>query len=241
MSDAQTYQSRTSEETARAVSDWMNKHGVRVESVFVPWSQSRNRDEKETDWNGKPTNRPRYSLNWRVTIKRAYWAGAARNISSAEHFREVVSLDYSSGIAHAPCYLQNPPRTNPEHAAYMKRLTAEIEQGFVTLKAPTFYDSGVRFKMQPDPQYKGQEQQQYRPKIRVPIEPGAVNVLACLAMDSHILDAGGFESWASELGYDPDSRSAEKIYRECLEQALKFRAGIGDSALDELRDATRDW
>ena len=24
-----------------------------------------------------------------------------------------------------------------------------------------------------------------------------------------------FEEWAKDLGYDPDSRSAEKIFREC--------------------------
>lgn len=225
---AKEYESRTSEETAALVSDWMNRHGVKVESVFVPWSQSRNRDERETDWSGKKTNRPQRSLNWRVTITR--------------NGREVVSLDYSSGIGHAPCYMQSPPKTDPEYSAYMARLIAETETGFKTKRNPfaTGYESDhVSFDMEPDPDPK--RAREYKPRRKIAIKPGAVNVLACLAMDSHVLDAGGFESWASDYGYDTDSRAAEKIYRECLEQALKFRAGLGDSALDELRDATRDW
>lgn len=71
--------------------------------------------------------------------------------------------------------------------------------------------------------------------------PGAVNVLACIAMDSNVLDAGGFESWASEYGYDSDSRTAESMYKTVLEQALAMRGAFGETGLNELRDATRDW
>lgn len=50
--------------------------GLTVESVFVPFSQSRNKAEKHR------------SLNWRVTVKR--------------NGRDVLTTDYSAGIGHCP-------------------------------------------------------------------------------------------------------------------------------------------
>ena len=43
------------------------------------------------------------------------------------------------------------------------------------------------------------------------------------------------------LGYDPDSRKAEGIYRACLELALKLRNGLGEKLLAELREAVADY
>ena len=55
------------------------------------------------------------------------------------------------------------------------------------------------------------------------------------------LDAGGFENWAAEYGFDPDSRKAESIYRLCLEYALAMRAALGDSGMAELCNAFQDY
>lgn len=66
--------------------------------------------------------------------------------------------------------------------------------------------------------------------------PTVVDVLSALCMDSDVIDYPRFEDWAENLGFDPDSRSAEKTYRECLETALVLRAAIGDAALSELRE-----
>jgi len=52
--------------------------GLTIESVFVPFSQSRNKAEKMP------------SLNWRVTLKR--------------DGREVLTTDYMAGPAHCPAY-----------------------------------------------------------------------------------------------------------------------------------------
>ncbi|TIW00620.1 MAG: hypothetical protein E5V77_09360 [Mesorhizobium sp.] len=65
--------------------------------------------------------------------------------------------------------------------------------------------------------------------------PSIGDVLQSLARDSDVLDAGGFESWAADYGYDTDSRAAESIYRACLEIAMKLRAGLGESLLAEIR------
>ena len=73
-------------------------------------------------------------------------------------------------------------------------------------------------------------------------KPEADDVLDCLASDAAGFEnAESFEGWCDEYGYDPDSRSAEKIYRQCLEHSLALRAALGDTLLAELREVARDY
>ncbi len=73
------------------------------------------------------------------------------------------------------------------------------------------------------------------------IEPDKADVLYSLAMDASVLDAPSFEEWASDFGYDTDSREAEKTYRACLDIALKLRNAIGEDGLARLREACQDY
>lgn len=72
-------------------------------------------------------------------------------------------------------------------------------------------------------------------------EPSAVDVLYSLSMDAGALDYPSFEDWAPDFGYSEDSREAEKIYRACLEIALKLRNAIGEAGLEQLREAFQDY
>lgn len=74
-----------------------------------------------------------------------------------------------------------------------------------------------------------------------PLKPDLRDVLYSLASDASVLDCSGFEDWASDLGYDTDSRKAEAIYRACLEIALKLRNTLGEDGLARLREATQDY
>lgn len=65
-------------------------------------------------------------------------------------------------------------------------------------------------------------------------EPTADEVLECLAQDSFSIDQP-FEVWAEGLGYDTDSRNAERIYRTCQTQTNKLRRLLGDH-FDELME-----
>lgn len=66
-------------------------------------------------------------------------------------------------------------------------------------------------------------------------EPTAADVLNCLASDSaSVENARSFEDWASDLGYDPDSRKAEKIFKACETQAEKLKKFLGDDLYQEL-------
>ena len=51
-------------------------------------------------------------------------------------------------------------------------------------------------------------------------EPTAADVLDCLASDaSSVNSARDFEDWASDLGYDVDSRKAHATFEACQKQA----------------------
>lgn len=72
-------------------------------------------------------------------------------------------------------------------------------------------------------------------------EPDIMDVLYCLVMDAGVLNCASFEEWADELGYDTDSRQAEKLYRQCLENALALRAMLGNDTLETLSELYSDY
>lgn len=74
-------------------------------------------------------------------------------------------------------------------------------------------------------------------------EPSVSDVLDCLITDSDVMLAGGeierFEAWASNFGYDTDSRKAEQTYRACVATARKLVKFLGEKRFDDLRDCER--
>ena len=66
--------------------------------------------------------------------------------------------------------------------------------------------------------------------------PDGADILWCLLSDASALDCGTFEEWASDLGYDTDSRKAEKTYRACLAIGLALRAALGNDELAALQE-----
>lgn len=68
-----------------------------------------------------------------------------------------------------------------------------------------------------------------------PTEPDLPGVLDCLASDAaSIENARCFEDWASEYGYDDDSRKAHTIYEVCQKQAAELARFIGEADFQAL-------
>lgn len=66
-------------------------------------------------------------------------------------------------------------------------------------------------------------------------EPTVADVLDCLASDASGIDnARSFDDWASDLGYDPDSRKAEKTFTIIQSQSAKLKAFLGDDGYEAL-------
>ncbi len=66
-----------------------------------------------------------------------------------------------------------------------------------------------------------------------PIKPSITEILECLQSDFSGLGEE-FEEWASGLGYDTDSRKAERTWETVKRQAREFRALVGIDAMNEL-------
>ncbi len=84
----------------------LDKHGLTVESVFVPWSRSRNAGEKNP------------SLNWSVTL--------------VHNGQKVLTTDYSAGCGHAPSYKQSFKRDYLNESKVLR----ECETGLKSQYAP---------------------------------------------------------------------------------------------------------
>lgn len=72
-------------------------------------------------------------------------------------------------------------------------------------------------------------------------KPKLADILYALVMESDVLNCSGFEDWATNYGYNTDSREAERTYRQYLEQSLQLRNLIGQSKFDELITAFQDY
>ena len=180
----------TTTETTTKPADAIAALGLTLRAEFVPWSQSRNKGEKDR------------TLNWRVTLLR--------------NGREVLTTDYGQGIGHLPGYS---PRTVDKIGAESLYHDA-CEQGRALMVDHTKWPVRLGAKL---------------------AGPDACDVINSLVLDSDVLNYSTFEEWASEFGYDPDSRKGEAIYRACLVIALKLRNGIGEAGMTQLREAFQDY
>lgn len=68
----------------------------------------------------------------------------------------------------------------------------------------------------------------WRQGVGITDDPEAERVLEALLMDaSTIENAAGFEDWAEELGFDVDSRKAERIFKQAEKQTERFERLLG--------------
>jgi hypothetical protein len=133
--------------------------------------------------------------------------------------RQILTTDYMAGAGHSPSYKQG--RDNETFLKCQFECEHGIKAGLVA--------------------YLGRNTEIRPARPTQPIVPNEVDVIASLALDSNVLDESSFEDWASNLGYDVDSRKAEATYRACLDLALKLRNGLGDEGLRKLHEACQDY
>ena len=152
--------------------------GVTVSTRFIPWTQSRNSEEKYP------------SLNWVITL--------------IKNKKEFLATDYMAGMAHCPSFKMF--RTTVDELEAIKR---ECQTG----KTKFFKD----------------------------IKPNLTGFISSICSDAETINYPDYESWARDVGYDPDSRTGEAIYRQCLEIALKLRNAIGEDGIEKLKEACKNY
>lgn len=188
-------QESTAHQTAREALEALK---LTIRTEFVPWSKSRS-------FKPGPVRALDRNLNWKVTV--------------LVDGRDVVTADYSAGVAHCPAYTSYKmagQRFDSVDGAEALRLECETGR----LAHLTGSVGALRGKT---------------------IEPDPVDVLYCLRSDGDAIDHPTYESWAGDLGYDLDSRKGEATYRECLRIGLALRAALGEAGLKTLADAYQDY
>jgi hypothetical protein len=66
-------------------------------------------------------------------------------------------------------------------------------------------------------------------------DPDATDALDCLASDAAgVESANGFEAWAGDYGYDPDSRADERTYNALVKGAEELKTFLGDDLFEIL-------
>lgn len=125
-----------------------------------------------------------------------------------------IETDYFQGIWHLPGY-----RFADKSASYAEYIRRVVESGkYSRTKAAEDLD----------------------PVWFIPA-PLLRDVLHALTLDADAIDYPTYEEWASNFGFDEDSRKGEAIYRQCLQIGLQLRAMIGDSDLAKLRELFQDY
>lgn len=123
-----------------------------------------------------------------------------------------LTTDYMQGIGHIPGYYTSNSRSNDR---------ASLE--WSAANKGKYWQNGRTYH-----------------ELSLPA-PALDDVLYSLISDSAAIDAGCFEYWAEEYGYDTDSREAEATYRACLEIAQQLRTVLGYSVMSKLRELFQDY
>ena len=194
----------------------MEGNGITVTAEFVPFSKSRNKDEEHP------------SLNWKVTL--------------THHGRDLMTVDYGAGSGHCESVDENGDNINLWSARSQASLDAiklECEDG--KARIVTRGGADLRVRTQAVPAYVSDDGRSHVATRKTwETMPDPADVLNSLLLDGSAIDAGDFEDWAGEYGYDRDSIKAEAMYEACVETGLKLRNAFGETLLNDLREAGQD-
>lgn len=139
------------------------------------------------------------------------------NIVVMRNGRTVLTCEYSAGEGLLPSYKQSGSYTVDEWAA----LAWEAENGFAAGLGSVL---GI-----------------WKKNPKAPLMPEPADVMYSLLNDADVMNYISFEEWAPNVGYDPDSRAAEKVYQACLASALALHNGLGAENMKKLSELFQDY
>lgn len=125
----------------------------------------------------------------------------------------ILKTDYTRGCGHCPSYNQS-----------LRGMSVDVAEG-------------IKYECERGRAASGNAK---KVRINAAIEPDICDVFYGLVSDVEADDVS-FKEWCGNLGYDPDSRSAERIYNECAANGKALRRAVGADGLQKLRDAFQDY
>ncbi len=154
----------------------------------------------------------RKTLNWRIALATANYR---------------LDTDYYTGIGNVPGYVHSfsgmPYETRLLRAAQEKAAETGYYPDVVVkmLGDKSVKCAGVRSKQLPAPLLR--------------------DVLYSFVQDAQCVEGRSFEEFASEFGYDTDSRKAERIYVTSLRLQLALQSLLGQETVEKLVALFQDY
>lgn len=195
--------------------DFINDNKISIQTNFVPFSFSRDSDKVNIEEDKDKLYRSNgLSINWNVKILGN---------------KKTATIEYSQGIGHLKY----------EWLSYGFSLKKADDAKFANILIFDAVENGLIHK------YATTIEQFQNTKLIKNgtnlIGPNLKDILDCMILDSSVLEHPVFESWANEMGYNPDSREGEKIYNKCKEISTKFLEIVGgQKKLQELSEILSD-
>lgn len=204
-------------ETTKTLAEVIAANNITMQAEFVPFSKSRSKDNKDDRGN------PRLSLNWKVTL--------------LLNGRAFITTDYMAGTGHCPADKRKFKDATPYESRNYKAalIDFEVENGFEAAIKNLSFGRVLNIGKRSLWDHENQKNKYF------PILPEIESVVHSLITDSDVLNYSSFAEWADCFGYNTDSIKDNEIYRACMEIALKMRAGLGGSLMEELQTAAQDY
>lgn len=122
-----------------------------------------------------------------------------------ERGKERMTFDYHQGMAHVEGYQCTLGRRTLEQQERENRVRKTCETGKL---------------------YRNEVGRGFVPCGDQPA-PKLIDVLYCLVSDASVRHSAFYEEWASDYGYDVDSRKGEETYKLCQKQTMDFLRVLG--------------
>lgn len=192
---------------------FIKDNNIELKTQFVPFSFSRDAGKVDiAEEKDKLFRAVGLTLNWNVTL-----SGNKKN----------VTAEYSKGIGHLDYDWLS-------HYYKIKNVDQAKQANNLIYDA---VEKGVSYNTKSIAQFEGKG---LKTKSDFPT-PDIAEVLQSMVLDASSLEHHTFESWADEIGGNPDSRKEEKIYNKCKEISVQFQKIVGGSEkLQELREILND-
>lgn len=193
---------------------FIKDNNIELKTQFVPFSFSRDAGKVNiVEEKDKLFRAVGLTLNWNVTL-----TGNKKS----------VTTEYSKGIGHMNYDWLGP---------YYKIKTVDSAKQANNLLFDAV-EKGISYNIKSIAQFEGKL---LNTKTNDFPTPNIADILQSMVLDSTALDHHTFESWADEMGGNPDSIKEEKIYNKCKEISVQFQKIVGGAEkLQELREILND-
>lgn len=148
------------------------------------------------------------------------WPNISYTVTLFHHSKKILATDYKLGIGHVTIPKGVPPTFLLDEESMLHAMRRNPHASFKDKQ------------LQADVAAKLAKLQK--------VAPNLADVLHSLLLDGEAFFNGEtFEDWASNFGYDPDSRKAEEIFKACDLIGRQLNK-IPREILDKAREATQD-